>query len=461
MLKLIVRVLIFSFVSLLLINWIDPFFVEKDKVALSYDNYRHLEKNVEVGIFGSSHAFNAYDPRVFETELGLTTYNFGGTAQRFKVAIPLIREIIKENDLKLAIVDIFNMSIDTLIKTENSRGYQFATLDNTEISWSKVKAYVDIFGYENIQELSPAIRNHAKWEEVFDKYTLRDKEDFYNGFITERVAFSQRTWKRFLKKVKNKREKDVIENLGPGEKKLIDRVVSLFDEHGIPVVFVSSPSYFYKKDANYKRYQLLIAKYLKSTGVPFVDYNTLWDSLNLRKENFKDPNHLNLKGSVKVSQHLVNHVKTYIHNTERNNPVFSNNRYYLIDNNFKEAIFYKKNLNEKVRMELGLQTAVLYRVLDNRYEILLQQSSNKNLHIKLEYKVEKHILETLPDEFKKNQKRKKLKFYDLLRSEESLTYKDKLYKIYQFNCPAGEIKNLKVFVGPKRNLEIINVNKLK
>ncbi|MGG5485941.1 hypothetical protein [Gaetbulibacter sp. PBL-D1] len=387
--KILLKSCFLLFIVIIILTFFDSSFKRPTKSSYAKEEYNKLKGQVDVAFFGSSHVQSTLNPIIIDSITGLNSFNFGTPAQRFTATIPMVDMVLKKEKLKLAVVDIFEMSLGTNLN-KHSKNLQYEALDNVEMSWAKFKAFGDIYGFENILNLSTIIRNHnlLVQSSYYKKADL--KELFYSkGFYTSTTTFSNEVWNKFQNKqnkLNSKHKKLSKKNLTDVEKDLINQVIKQFRKAGVPFIFCSAPSYSEQYNIKYREYQNAIAEYLNKLKVPFLDYNNYWKELSLTKLDFNDPNHLNYRGSSKVSIHLSNVIKDEL----------------IPDFNTKKLKFKMKNLNDKKNLRIETEQKQLNEeiILDNieitqnklGYELKLFFDAASTSHNNLEkYRLGIHI----------------------------------------------------------------------
>src|SRR5690606_1701205 len=252
-------------------------------------------------------------------------------------------DVFSHNKVKLAIIDVFGLALQTIgEKDEKRRSFQLNTLDNLNFSYSKLKAFKSIFEIDEFYDLSPTIRNHANWQDMFSNKNnakIKRDEDFYNGFHTD-FRFNKKKWNFSVAKTnKNKKRNKVKNELTSKEKTYIDNLLLKTEEYNIPTIFVCAP--FNRDLGEYAdSYQKLVGEYLESKDVIYIDYNKLWKELGLNKFYFMDLDHLNSKGALKVSAHISDYIKNNF-KLNKTNLKYINHRYAIIKNNYKNLLAEK------------------------------------------------------------------------------------------------------------------------
>jgi len=211
--KFVINSIILLILVLVTLSLTDLYFKPNTQASYSKNVYKEEKGGVELAFFGSSHTFSTYNPKVFDSITGLSTFNFGSTAQRLTATKPVVEMVLNNEKLKLAIVDIFSMSLDTIL-SQNSKNLQYETLDNIDMSWSKIEAFKSIYGIENILNISPTIRNHSIWNNPdYRKKAFINKKYYCKGFHTSNRIFNSKTWNAFLSKQEKLNKKENNNNL--------------------------------------------------------------------------------------------------------------------------------------------------------------------------------------------------------------------------------------------------------
>ncbi len=424
----------------------DKLFINKDRNNYKAKDYEKYKGNLELAFFGSSHALCSYDPRIFENELQINSFNFGIQSQKLLTTIPVIKQVLKQNKLKLAVVDIYPGSLLDLPYNKRTATNQLISLDNINLSWSKIKTFCKIYSPKRFLEISPTIRNHAVWEnKIFQTpYKFNNDTDYYKGFLTN-FSFRSKIWERGSKKRKLNKMHTIIKKmeLSKEQKELLDEIVALFKENQVPVLFTSSPYHKdYMTNSNYT-YLKLIKEYLKTKNLEFVDYNKYWDELKFNKYDFRDVIHTNVNGSTKVSLHLAQYIKNkYNLNYKKIKKLDKlHNRYYLINTDFNNALIFNKINNNKVVEETGVNKVAVFKDAINRLEILTIANLNKlkKVTLKIEFDVDKKMLKNTPENLKKHIKKGKFSMQEVLGR--NARFKDNILKRMKLNIPYKKFKN--------------------
>lgn len=352
--------------------------------------FKKSEEAFQIMFFGSSHAYCSYDPRVFETELGVNAIVFSSGAQRLTTTNFIIQETVKKNKPELIVVDIFVNSIGTY-KSEKQYQFQMQALDHFPTTFKKIELIHTNYGLSSLpKSLSSTLRFHNKWTKLgFEDYTrelyLAPRHDFYNGFKTTLTKFSDSVG-RAAREIQNSANRTPPDSLTQEEKQGIDALIETLRDTGAEFMFVNAPSLISEMNPRYEGYTQLIKSYIEEKGVSFLDINAKADSLGLTREYYRDPDHLNQKGALIVSEFLANYISSkYTLSTA----TFSNthlNRYQHIKENFVNTPYYNR-FDSLTIQKNSIKGAAMYKATGHKYEVLLELKDTvfNPFEVKFEY----------------------------------------------------------------------------
>jgi len=469
MLKLAVKILIFAMLFFLGLSFTDDFFKERRISKFSRDAYKKLDKNVDIAIFGSSHGLNGIDPRLLQKEMNKTTFNFCSGGQRLVSTMPVIDEVLSDNEVELAIVDIFYGTTRELrVSEKRTKFFQYNTLDNLDISISKWQAHREIYGAGEEHNMFPTLRRHQKWPEVIrnEEYVPDISSDINNGFFT-RFFFKEEPWDKSMTRANKNKVRDVIITaLNDDEKSNIDQVIAKFESYNVPVLFVSTPFFLDSLGPRSRSHQELIMEYIREKNAKLLDFNELWgNELQFEQEDFIDVGHLNTKGALKVSSYLTDYIKEnyeFNDNTIEGRDLLSN-RYSIIDNDSDDILLKKEFDSLSDVGKHGIAKLYLYEAYDGMYEILFEGfgADFKEMILKYEYR------------YSPEEENKITKYQSRFINEKGVVgarrkfnhnihYKGKEYQVFQFKTVFDRLINFKLFlISGKERIEILKFDELK
>ena len=427
------------------INISDSFFKEKNSYKKVLKGLNKIE-NIDILILGSSRAQSSYDPRIFEEELGVKTYNLGTPAQKFEATSVAASYALNKKHPKIAIVDIFVLSIGKYY-VEKNKTDQLQTLNQIPFSIHKSKKVFEIFKKEGfVNAIFPTLQNHSAWNDVFfgdfsGNYTIGHGVDFYNGFISFNKSVDKKMWDKFLESQKGKNIYDHNVELTIEEKNKIDDIIVLLKSKDCLPIFVNSPTYYMDYDARNWKYSHKIGEYLKEKNSIYVDLNDWKDSLGLNRKHFSDPNHLNPKGAKITSNALTNYIKNnlYLKQGALPSSYRKYNRFYHIKNKLETANFKKNIQNTTGLQEKNILKIAAYNVTSDIAEVIIEVKDTNNINIPI-----KIIHETIAIRGKLN----KVNLH---------TFANKFYLVFPFTLGKEKLDNVKIFVGNEENDPIMKI----
>lgn len=259
--------------------------------------YQQADDSIDVLVLGTSCGYAGVNTNVLWEEYGIAAYNLCGAEQPYWVSYYYLEEALKTQSPKLLIVDAkaaiyqddYSKRGRTILST-----YGIRSLD------TRLKAIAACVREEDFAGFALA------FPELHSYYSKVEKENFtypptnggrgsdWKGYIemdaTEQHERPSLVWTS-TKRPLNARQQEYFEKL-----------LTLAQEHEIPVLLVGFPNPDYANDHMYYNSLWSVAsKYY----VRIVNYNDPDLRLNVRySSDFADWQHLNIKGSVTFSRRL-------------------------------------------------------------------------------------------------------------------------------------------------------------
>jgi hypothetical protein len=397
--------------------------------------------DIEIAIFGSSHAHTAYDPRLIESEIEISTMNFGALDQKLETTSLVVNYVLEKSKLQLAIIDVFPGNVAG-IDNDRAKAFQLETLDHMPCSIDKIQLMFSTYDYNDMpMSFSTTLRNHSKWYELKDlnwkkRTYIWPGIDYFKGFRSYKDTISEKQWNDF---VSSKKSQWVPKSLEESKTQRIDRLIELFNDKGIPVLFVNAPSFMYDYSERYSSDSKKIKEYIESKKIDFIDFNELKDSLGLSKRHFIDSGHLNAKGALVVSEYLANYLKEHFTFDLRNKLVnIENNRYRHISENYRNSIYHKTIEDESREKFPGILNFAFYMVSDGTYEILMETktSHTEELPYRLSYKYSDIV-----------DGKEEMLYNDKVNHRNIYVYKNRNFIVIPVDFPNEEIEELTFTLG--------------
>lgn len=258
--------------------------------------------------FGTSHAYCSFEPLLIYEKTGVKSYVLASQNQPLKITASYIKDALKRKNPSLIFVDIqasiFKIEEDAAVVNSYS-DYMPLSLNKILMVLTKVpKDY-------KAQALLPLVAYHSRWDALKEEdYECgRDSfKDYLKGYVLlkgQSQAFKNdeaKELKSFEKLAREYDEKNYLKtNL-----KAIDEIIDLAKRNGARLFFLKTPIYDYDL---YRDNIRVLAREIETRGANFIDFNKYREEMNLSKDDFYDPNHLNVKGAEKFNMFFIDYMK--------------------------------------------------------------------------------------------------------------------------------------------------------
>ncbi len=265
------------------------------------DNYRRfhefdVDKNYDLIILGSSHAYRGYDIHNFDS-IGLKSYNLGSSAQSIGLTNILAKNLINKKNTKRVILEIY----------QNSFVKNKATLEDASILIANVK--------ENGLAFKIALNNNDV--RSYNHFFIRvlsdtqmpkksiDDGDYYKGYcstnkkiinvdsITKAIKTNPKSWKN------SEIDTDKLKDL--------DMLIKYLKSESIKAVVCSHYTPIETDRFIEKLVSSQIEKVCNANGVKYLNY-MFKHNINTQN-NFSDHHHLNMNGVKNYNLRLIRDLK--------------------------------------------------------------------------------------------------------------------------------------------------------
>ncbi|MFN3404011.1 MAG: hypothetical protein ACK40G_07940 [Cytophagaceae bacterium] len=284
-LKLISFCLIFPFVwviSICLFGTIAPRTLQKNlsyiKSPLTY-TMNDLKKTgqVDVVVFGSSHAYRGFDPRIFERK-GVRLFNLGSSSQTPIQSKYLAKKFLNQLNPKTVIIEVYpdmfesdgvESTVDLLSNCPLNEELILHSLKTKSIRVYNTLIYAIFNYYFNVKNKVETI-------------DLKNEEYIPNGYLQRKTINND-----LISITKNR-----IILFNDEQKRAFEDLLQLCQSTNCKIYLVQAPvtkgEYFRVNNNNE------IDQYFKSFNCDYLNFNL--DSINYTNELFYDSHHLNQKG---------------------------------------------------------------------------------------------------------------------------------------------------------------------
>ena len=279
----------------------EKFVTDNRQTYMADTLYELPENSVEVAVCGSSQiAFGVSGMELYE-KYGISAYSTGSPNQAILCSYGWLRELDKTQDIKVCLLDVSQM-------TEiNRESFYRQAIDPMRLSRNKIDIVRrHLAEDENADSLfsyvCPLVKYHARWEELTRtdfRYTVEDSSLYRGNFPTD-YNYSFASYNNLMKtEPKTTGEKALLEDRSV---EALRAIKDYCDENDIALVLFKTP----KEDWT-ESYQKQMREMANELDVPLLDYATEEGCRELGLDyytDFKDPQHLNLRGADKLSDAL-------------------------------------------------------------------------------------------------------------------------------------------------------------
>ena len=284
---------IISLMALFMNSRISPFGYNEAR----YPNIQKATSKSDLIFLGSSQTYSAFNPEIFDKNLGIHSYNLGTPAEVPVITYYRFEEAIKKSNPKVVIVDIYFRILRYDI------GFEYIPQWIGSVSTANKKRIINELPLKNKLKLyfnlTNMDRNLSELLRSFSKGRLTG----YKGF----VSIKQKTSLEKLEE-ENRFEDYVFQTNEYVQKNVeyLDKIIDLAKERDIRLIFITTPlaSNSFEKIEKYDEIYNFINDHLKARNVEYYDFNIIKNPVFIDEEDFEDGNHLNYYGATKISEYI-------------------------------------------------------------------------------------------------------------------------------------------------------------
>ncbi len=292
-----------------------------------FQDFYVLPKNsLDMVFIGSSHSYCTFDPEIFDTQLGISSFQMGTPLQHPDTTYYLLQEIYRSQTPKIIVMEAYWDVLDDDFEMKQANSF-FEVLENDTMKkeyikkvfpmGEKVKYFLlpirfqqDYFAYEgNVMEEKLEKFYQVKKKQVqtqkgqeyyrskgyvyCDMEMLPDEYDLTNQFR----SLNGKEW-----------------NISKKQEKYVKKISQLCNQKGSKLILVTAPIANVSMDyiKNYDVIHESVAELAEKMQIPYIDYNLVNQQEKLLKnENFRDDAHLNHSGVQIVDNHFIQWMKEH------------------------------------------------------------------------------------------------------------------------------------------------------
>lgn len=283
------------------------------------------QEEIETLFLGSSHVFCGYDPRILDEISGENTYLAATPVQKVDGSYYLLKEALKNNQIKKVYLDMFYLQYRDIPAERGSIQMQwiYCITDNMKNNWNRIEFLLNASGSENyIEGFLPSARygNYLlDWKRI-ERVIKGKRTSEYINYENVPSAFYKGAYV-IPGGVGNPEMIADLDNLEVAESiiseyslKYLNKIVELCKEEEIELVLVTTPftDFYVQALGNYNTFYAYMKEYAKTNAIEYCDFNLCRpELLVMEKDDFVDYHHLSGKGAVKYSTVFAEMMASY------------------------------------------------------------------------------------------------------------------------------------------------------
>lgn len=332
--KRIAKISCFVIILTMLFNIVNNVLIYKDNAYKVRSFYDMPKDSCDVVFIGSSTMLTGVQPMELWNKYGIASYNLAQHGQSFPITYYMLRESIRYQHPKVVVIDVH-----TIYRNDKDFSNEFAhlTLDNIPLSLNKIEAVNDVIAADKRCEfILPITKYHARWKELSPEDLGKETKDVWRGtyFRGGQKSFN------LLTNVKETETKELNE-IGVS---YLQKIISTCKENNIQLLLTNMPWISIdggrpdvQKEQNY------VKKIADESYIPYLNFTYIDEAGIDTKSDFCDYEHLNYKGSLKISEYLAD----YLHENYSLADYRNNSEYASWNNDYKTYLQGKNTFLKK------------------------------------------------------------------------------------------------------------------
>ncbi len=303
--KKIICTILFAAILIGLYHFATVLLFEKQHFGTAKNIAYEEPEQIDVFFVGASHIFYGVNPSVIWDEAGISGYNLTTHQQPLWDSKLLLQYALKKQSPKLVVLDVLMATnfARPVLKTEQGTNMTHLALDPVPLSLEKIKGVLasDMI-IEKGEILFPIIMSHSRlqqggltWDDFHYFTSSRTHPTKGYNFTTNTLSYDrpEQVW-------------DSTHELPPDMEAVLRDFIEFCRDNDLPLLLIKTP--LVEKQETYEQLNY-IAEIADEYGVPFVDFNHLYDEIDIDfTTDLADSGHLNVNGSRKVSLYLADYL---------------------------------------------------------------------------------------------------------------------------------------------------------
>ncbi len=330
---------IFFLVLILILTLIGNYF-ELNSISQESDNfypkmrwnefYELENESVDILFIGSSHACQSFDPEIFDSELGIRTFNLGSAFQSLSTSYYVLKECMSYQNPKVIFLEVYWKVMEKDLN-DKQLFYNYNYMKESNI---KKDIYNDLFDYR--EKIKDGVKI-LKYKDNFNAFLNNKFSAMITGIMNNKAQSSilaedknddgeYYKGKGFIYNNKTVNSEDLVnknefknysidlDNISALELSYFDEIIFLCKESNIDLILVTAPmpEISVENIDNYDKFHDYIEFIAESNKLEYLDYNLHMEGIEFDVSDFKDDNHLNYTGVIKFNNHLIDYLTDLI-----------------------------------------------------------------------------------------------------------------------------------------------------
>ncbi|MCB0745128.1 MAG: hypothetical protein KDC67_14565, partial [Ignavibacteriae bacterium] len=350
------------------------------KELLRTHNMYLLEEENDILFVGSSHVFATIDIDYIEQKTNSNAFLLATPSQNISQSYHLIKEFLNHKTPKVIFLETYSLKEYAGGDFESHAAYDGMRLSKTKVEAAYDASFndsiKDLYSFTNL--LIPFYKYHDRWN---GELTEQDFKYFQNATLNKGSEIppvnSEFTPTDFLDYTLSKITEKTA--LSANIEKRLNDIIAMCDERQIKLVLFSTPYLAHsgyslenqRKNINYLKDKL------NNSAINYLDFNLLYEEININYTDFVDNHHLNYKGAQKVNKYLgdwiVSNYKSDLPNRESEGLVYKYFNKMLTD-----EIVLQKETHFQTQDSIFIENIAILKK-SNDYYIIVDLNDDLNL----------------------------------------------------------------------------------
>lgn len=302
--------------------------------------YETKENSVDVLFFGNSHAHCSIHHGLLWDEYGMAGYTLSAGAQTIDSTCYFVKEALKSQHPRVIGVEVMGALGGELSNAESDVYRNSLGMRWSPTFWEYTNYLADSMGMEKVEKQ----RIFLKIPIIHSRYAELTKSDFQDTIP-------------FMRGYRGSYDIEVLErpeavdgselmDLDPQRLAMLQEIIDTAEESGVPVVLFASP--FQASRENQMQLNA-VAEFAQQQGIPFINFNRMFDELFDLESDFRDWEHVNNSGAAKVTAYLAQYLKDHYEIPDRRGQeeyaLWEDNALYLRNKELRNRLENAQDLN--------------------------------------------------------------------------------------------------------------------